>query len=148
MCYEDAPNLKLAYEQLFGEWQTMFSLEGGAMDLKLDVNRCLRSTCSCLFFLSIVSENSCFSKKYLLFISIKNVIPLKKLHGLIANCILPLIYCCFSFGVNGRDSSLLPTLRAVRRLPPPYPPRLLCFTTFLRRLIAFDFFAFKLKHLV
>ena len=72
----------------------------------------------------------------------------KRSNNQIANYILPLIYCCFSFGVNGRDSSLLPTLRAVRRLPPPYPPRLLCFTTFLRRLIAFDFFAFKLKDLV
>lgn len=56
---------------------------------------------------------------------------------------VPLIYCCLSFGVKGRDSSLL-TFRAVRRLP-PYPPRLRCLTTFLRRLIALVFFAFKLK---
>ena len=126
----------------------MFSLEGGAMDLKLDVNLCLRSTCSCLFFLSIVSENSCFSKNISFYFCQVCFIQLKNLHGLIANYILPLIYCCFSFGVNGRDSSLLPTLRAVRRLPPPYPPRLLCFTTFLLRLIAFDFFAFKLKYFV
>ena len=127
----------------------MFSLESGAMDLKLDVNLCLRSTCSCLFFLSIVSENSCFSKNTnFYFCQVCFQILEKRLNNLIANYILPLIYCCFSFGVNGRDSSLLPTLRAVRHLPPPYPPRLLCFTTFLRRLIAFDFFAFKLKHLV
>ena len=69
----------------------------------------------------------------------------RKNHRLNFEYNLPLIYCCFSFGVNGRDSSLLLTLRAVRRLP-PYPPRLLCLTTFLRRLIAFVFFAFKLKY--